>query len=525
MKRTALTIVVAVCALLAGCGGGAAGGGLAGPAPSMEQSDTSGRAPRPAPSPAPGPDAPVPAPTAPGPDAPAPSTAPQPSGASGPNAIQRENARGASDGVSTGWQLKLTSLPGHVIEGYASATSVGRGESIRIFVNTSAPSFELSVYRIGWYGGVGGRLMQGPVTLPGEVQPPPAQDAATGLIECDWRHPYEFKVPSAWVSGVYLVKLTAASGLQSYVVFVVRDDARPARFLFQSSVTTFQAYNSWGGRSLYVGGASKVSFNRPYSNWTGTGEFLRFEINAVRFLEREGVDVSYATNIDVDADPSRLLRYRAFLSVGHDEYWTLAERNALEAARDSGVNLGFFGANTGYWQVRLEPSAIDGAPRRTLVGYKEHCSSDPLYATAPQQATCRWRDPPLNRPEASLVGVMYAYSPVLGDLVIADCPAILCAGTTLTTGSVLPGMLGYEGDAVAASSPPGIVIVGASPFVDPQGLGHVFHTTLYTAPSGAQVFAAGSMRWNWGLDGYAAKGPGNADVQQMTRNVLALLGR
>ncbi|MGE5116830.1 MAG: N,N-dimethylformamidase beta subunit family domain-containing protein [Betaproteobacteria bacterium] len=480
MRWGAVRVAIAVCALLAGCGGSSS--------PPSPPADVAVEA-------------------------------------SGGNVTQLENARGVSEGVSGSWRLNLISLPGHLIEGYASAPSVNLGESIRIFVNTSDPSFDLSIYRIGWYGGQGGRLMLGPVHLPGEVQPPPMQDPQTGLIECDWQHPYDLQVPQSWVSGVYLVKLTASSGLQSYVVFVVRDDARTSRFLFQSSVTTFQAYNDWGGRSLYVGGATKVSFNRPYKGWAGTGEFLKFEVNTLRFLEREGADVSYTTNVDVDADPGQLLRHKAFLSVGHDEYWTLAERDGLEAARDSGVNLGFFGSNTGYWQVRLEPSAVDGAASRTLVGYKEQCASDPLYVTAPPMATCRWRDPPLNRPEAALVGVMYAFSPVATDIVIADCPAALCAGTTLTTGSILPGMLGPEADAIAPSSPPGITVVGASPYVDANGKRHVFNTTFYTAPSGSRVFAAGSMYWNWGLDGYATKGPGNADVQQMTRNVLNMLGR
>jgi hypothetical protein len=458
------------------------------------------------------------------------SSTPQPApGAARPNIVQLENALGRGQGASSGWILSAPLVPGHLIEGYASAPSVERGGSIDIFVNTTDPAFDLSIYRIGWYGGAGGRLLLGPVHLAGELQPPPHVDPTTGMVECDWKDPYELTIPALavtdWASGVYLAKLVGSSGAQSDVVFVVRDDARRSDFLFQSSVTTFEAYNDWGGRSLYrtanAPAATKVSFNRPYKDWLGTGEFLKYEVDMVRFLEREGMDVSYTTDVDVDANPAQLLNHKAFLSVGHDEYWTKHERDALEAARDAGVHLGFFGSNTGYWQVRLEPSPISGAARRTLTGYKEACANDPMLAVDPSVATCRWRDPPVSRPEAALVGVMYDYAPVDADIRIAECPLWLCAGTALGTGSVLAGLLGREADKVAASSPPGITLVGASPYTDAAGRERIADMTFYTAASGAAVFAAGTMFWSWGLDDYGHSPElGNPDVQQMMRNLL-----
>jgi hypothetical protein len=189
------------------------------------------------------------------------------------------------------WQLTNPAEYGE-IEGYASLTSVNRGGEIKLFVNTSEPSYTIDVYRMGWYGGAGARLVVSHIQRPGVRQPIPDPDAETGLIECNWSDPYIVTTtnpadPTDWLSGVYLAKLTTVGGKQSYIIFVVREDERPSDYLFQSSATTFQAYNNWGGKSLYqfnsVGRAArKVSFNRPYAPsenpvaafGSGAGEFL-----------------------------------------------------------------------------------------------------------------------------------------------------------------------------------------------------------------------------------------------------------
>lgn len=462
------------------------------------------------------------------------------------NVIQLENAKTANDGVTDQWEIAGRNYASnHEIEGYASATSVNRGESIKLYVNTSDPEYTMSIYRVGWYGGKGGRRVAGPIRRTGVKQPEPSFDAENRLIECDWTDPYVLNIPNNstdptdWASGFYLVKLAGSSGKQSYIIFVVRDDASHSDLLFQSSVTTYAAYNNWGGYSLYdlgdfdsAGGQSayKVSFNRPYRNpmrpdfGKGAGDFLTWEINMLRFLERAGYDVTYSTNIDTHRAPGQLLKHRAFLSVGHDEYWTRNMRDAMEGARDHGVNLGFFGANTGYWQVRLEDGR-NRQPNRTVVAYKyDTFAKDPMYKTDPSQSTYLWREAPINRPEAALVGVMYEYNSLDRDMVIADCPDWICAGTALHSGSVLKGMLGYEVDSVAPSSPEGIVIFASSPYAGcAKGGDCRAHSTYYTAPSGAGVFATGSMNWNWGLDAYNDGEHGNretADVKTITHNVI-----
>ena len=320
------------------------------------------------------------------------------------NPIQIENAKAGT----TDWGIASLAR-NHEIEGYASLTSVNRGGQISFFVNTAAPSYTIEIFRMGWYGGKGGRRMTAAVQVPGTQQPAPTTDPVTGLIECAWTNPYVLNIPnnildpSDWASGVYLAKLTASdSGKQRYIIFVVRDDARSSDYLFQTSVNTYQAYNNWGGKSLYSfnstnGPARKVSFNRPYDE--RAGDFLRWEYNMLRFLEREGYDLTYVTDLDAHENANLLLSHKAFLVVGHDEYWSWQMRSNVVAARDANVSLAFFAANTCYWQVRLEPSAITGAPDRTLVGYKGFAyTEDPFYldndASNDHLVTVRWREFP-----------------------------------------------------------------------------------------------------------------------------------
>jgi hypothetical protein len=421
------------------------------------------------------------------------------------------------------------------IEGYASAVSVNRGEDIKLFVNTKEPSYTLEVFRVGWYNGRGMRRMADAIRLSGVSQPAPYLDPSSGLVECNWRDPYVLHIPDKpdqedWPSGIYVVRLTAGtSGKQSYIIFVVRDDGRPSDLLFQASVTTYQAYNDWGGRSLYSKPrALKVSFNRPYLHGHGTGHFLYWELSMVLFLEKEGYDVTYTTDLDTHERGQLLLSHRGFLSVGHDEYWSWQMRDNVEAARDRGVNLGFFGSNTSYWQIRFEPSGISGDADRTIVCYK-HEGADPI-SHSPDPAmrrltTVKFRSHPVNRPEEEMVGVLYETDPVQGDIVVSDASNWVFNGTGLKNGDHLPNLLGYEVDRTSERTPPGTQRIAHSPYTF-RGDNRYSDMTVYTAPSGSIVFAVGSMQWNWGLVDPEIFGRRfeNPAVQGATRNVLRRFG-
>jgi hypothetical protein len=467
------------------------------------------------------------------------------------NPVVVENARaGTAD-----WRLDRPATA-REIEGYASATSAPRGGTIALYVNTRAPGFTLEVFRIGWYQGLGARRVFGPLPLAGTVQAEPVMEVHSGLVDCAWTDPFELSIDD-WTSGVCLARLTASdSGAQSYILFVVRDDERAADLLFQLSVTTYQAYNAWGGKSLYRWGsterhrATKVSFNRPYAAnaqnpaaafGMGAGEFLAnlqphpdsygpsnagWDCNMVRWLEREGHDVAYCANLDTHARPHLLLQHKAFLSVGHDEYWSAPMRDHVEAARDAGVHLGFFSANSAYWQIRFEPSATSGSADRIMVCHKK-AKRDPLFETERSRVTDKWRSADVDRPEEQLIGVMYAGDPVDGDIVVPDASHWMFDGSGLINGARLRGLLGYEVDAVQGRGPGGVEILAASPWTalnDPQQQG-VAHMSLYTAGSGALVFATGSIQWAWGLDDFNVPALRSSRLssaaQQVTRNLLA----
>jgi cellulose synthase/poly-beta-1,6-N-acetylglucosamine synthase-like glycosyltransferase len=477
----------------------------------------------------------------------------------GLNPIQVENRKSGT----TDWILTRPARH-HEIEGYASRTSVNRGDTLRLFVNTDSEFYTVRIFRMGWYGGSGARELARPIRRRGQVQPAPSVDPSTGLIECRWNDPIRLTIPqdhsdaTDWASGVYVAKLTAEpTGYDSYITFVVRDDARASTYLVQSSVTTFQAYNNWGGKSLYAFNsigeqAAKVSFDRPYASspipvatsGAGAGDLFTtnsipvgypasaagWEYNMIRWLEKEGYDVTYATNIDVHAHQDLLESHIAFLSIGHDEYWSGEMRRNVEQARDRGIHLGFFSSNTCYWQIRMEPSRFTGELNRTIVAYKENAPwHDPLSLDQDPKndhlVTTKWRNAPVNRPEAGLLGSMFleVETPVNGDFVIEDAEGWITYNTGLTKGSSLRGVVGYEVDGMSASSPPGTHIVARSSVSQIAGTATVYH-----AASGAVVFSSGSMQWSWGLDDYNTpelrKSVLSREVQQMTRNILARLG-
>jgi len=424
----------------------------------------------------------------------------------------------------------------HQIKGYASATSVDVGGDLAFHVSTSpAQRYSIDIYRLGWYGGSGGRLMHQSGTIDGSVQPPVLIDPHTGLIEAPWSADYSLTIPSTWISGVYLAKLTNVEGFENYVSFVVRNEGRDAELLFQRSVTTDQAYNNYPndgvtGKSLYsynsygsntVSGsrqAVKVSFDRPYAG-DGAGLLFDWEIHQLRWLEREGYDVVYSTNIDTHENGAELLEYAGFLSTGHDEYWSKEMRDDVEAARDAGVNIAFFGANAAYAQIRLEPS-MNGIQNRTIVSYK-NWNIDPTTDTS--RKTGLWREI-WQREEQKLIGIQYesyGRENANRDYVVNNSSHWIYAGTGFSDGDRVAAIVGYEVDSydpnVGAATSQSQTILSSSPYLDTYGEWITANSSIYQAPSNAWVFASGTMSWSWALD---KAGYEDTRIKQTTANLL-----
>ena len=234
---------------------------------------------------------------------------------------------------------------------------------------------------MGYYRGDGARLMENMGTFPGVAQPTCPISATTGMVSCtNWSKTTTLNVPSTWTTGVYLAKLVGPDD-SSFIIFVVRDDGGHEPIVFQTSVDTYEAYNTYGGTSLYnnltdgsvyaPAHAVKVSFDRPFipGDDSGAGQVLSYEYPFIRWAEEQGFDITYTTNVDTSTGVNPLTNHKVFLSVGHDEYWSMGMRTNVQNAINSGVNVAFFSANTSYWQVRFEANNL-GSPTGSWWGTK-----------------------------------------------------------------------------------------------------------------------------------------------------------
>ncbi|GEM_PF-431404 len=455
------------------------------------------------------------------------------SSASGPTAqwVKDENAK---PGTSA-WNVTNGGKP-HQVEGYASAVSVQRGENVTLYVSTEAPTFHVEAYRMGWYGGAGGRLIWRSSELPGQKQAAATFQPGINMTEAHWSPSLQVSVDSHYPPGSYFLKLVGSNGVQQLIPLTVRDDASTAAYVVQNSVTSWQAYNDWNGYNLYQGqnGAYAdrsriVSFDRPYARGDGQADFLGLEFPLVQLIEQLGLDVTYITDVDTHLRPQLLLNHKAYFSLGHDEYWSKEMRDGVEAARDKGVNLGFLGANASFRQIRFEPSSL--GPNRHLVCYKV-ASEDPVRTTNPALTSINWREAPVARPESQMIGQQYECNPVGADMVIVDPTAWVFAGTNVTagtklttTGSPPTPAVGSEYDRYDPnqSGPHNVQILTHSP-VTCHGRPSFSDMTYYTAASGAGVFSTGTINWIPKLTPPRAGSPNDPIAVQVMKNVLAAFG-
>ena len=427
-----------------------------------------------------------------------------------PAPVVSENAKPGTPG----WAA-FDLAPGRSIEGY-TAPSGAPGEVLTFHVSTAPEAdYRILIYRAGFYDGVGARRV---VCLPscdghaaGRERSIPAA-SPEGLVHAGWPVSQQLEIPADWVSGYYFAHFQLVSGPYAGRVtttwFLIREapGMRKASILVQASPTTWQAYNGWGGGSLYEFNspegrrAAKVAFDRPYDQpLEQRPESL--ELPLVRFLERNGYDVAYQADVDTARFPESFAGRSVVAVAGHSEYWSKSMRDRFEAARDAGVDLAFFGANAAYWQIRYEDDFS------TIVGYKSR-SWDPETDPALETDMFRALVPP--RHECALMGIQHAGGSLEwttdGDYTVtaegARDPWLRRAG--LAEGAVLRGIVSREVDAI-----PGNQSAESS---CGNRLTVLFHRELgtpesgdadavrFTASSGAKIFASGSHQFVWGLE-------------------------
>jgi hypothetical protein len=480
-----------------------------------------------------------------------PTTGPQPT-------VAEENAH---PGTTT-WRLPgpaadVGGLSYGSVTGYVAEQALDSGQTERIYVSApGARHVRIRVYRMGWYGGTGGREVLATDSLPVVAQPPCAHRSETGLTVCDWHPTLSFVIPPALPSGVYVAKLSTGEGARD-CLFVVRP-AQPQPLLAQLPTATYEAYNRWGGDSLYPGGIDRVrvtgttqgvavSYDRPYDGVTGAGEFFSRDVAMVRFLERYDYRVSYTTSESVDSDPSQLTGHHALIDFGHSEYWSQRQENAFARARDAGTSLLFFGSDTLGWRVRYAAagpaSSEAGRPGHVIIAYKEHASLDPdrsdttgpfpdrgARLTASAYLGCTTAR--VQQPGPSTYRY-YPWTPAPGLR-----PSWLFAHTGIRATTRIPGIVGYELDQHTPLTPAGTRVAGSGavrctidtapePNEPMPGPGDdLAETTIYTARSGAIVFNTGTMGWELGLEPVPSASPDaplapDPRVVAMTRDLIA----
>lgn len=431
---------------------------------------------------------------------------------------------------------KCSYNPGDVVSFSASMQTVG--------------AYTLKIYRLGWYGGTGGSLKTTISNASGTAQgwwdsagvtlhncPTAISDVGTHNWEAGWSITDTWTIPGGSITGIYLANFTTTTGgYQCSVYFAVKGNTT-ADYVYITPNTTDAAYNAWGsGYSLYtsVTVGVKVSMNKPIDTQFGTKTLVAHQIQFIHWAESQGYNLSYISDIDVHTNATQLKNYKAMLISAHDEYWTKAMRDGVESALAAGVGLGNLGANSGYWQCRLENDNAGNA-NRTVVCYKvqtvnSNLALDPQYGVTNNLVTTLWRDALLNRPENTMFGIMYS-SDVnwpgfnVGWTVDAAATSPYLNGTGLTPGSSYgTDIVGYEWDKVQTSGALNVQIIGRSAITDKHSVADTSMTTTYIAVSGALVFSSGSIDFAYALDGYRYNSTSVATVagiQTFMVNIMA----
>ncbi len=472
-----------------------------------------------------------------------------------------------------------------VADVYPAQWSIAAGDTVKLKVR-STTTYDLRVFRLGWYGGAGSREVKVVTGQPASPQPYPMADAKFGMAEAKWSDSVSIATDSTWLTGLYVARVEQPSGKQAITFFTVRDDGMATKqpILLVVGLATHAAYNAWpgperGGKSLYGFNSSaahpsdsigtltqsvQVSLDRPFFVGGGIADVGGYEYPYVRWLEKNGYEVAYATDEDLHRDPSIAKGRKVVTFSGHEEYVSWQMFDNVLAARDSGTNFLILSGDTWSWQVRFEPGS--GGPRSTIVGYKESWVRDPMQKEAfslksagkIEEAKAKYRlvtrgwknlehDPASGiderRPGMLFTGVQSsgiirdaAGNPKHGglypwaDLVVTDPSFWMFEGTGLKAGETIPKVFGYEVDSTLASSTefdkfrqPGQRVFGAIKQVDDGKIKG--SAAFYRTSGGAEVVAMGAIFTSWALDNWAAKTGGatdslNANYEKMIKNAL-----
>lgn len=449
--------------------------------------------------------------------------------------VIKENEKpGTSD-----WKIP-PGLTGNPIDGYANLTGATYGQQVTLYINTTAPTYHVDAFRMGYYQGLGARLIWRSKELTGYQQPPCNFTAGINMVWCNWKPSLTVDITSNWPQGDYLFKLVADPGQQSYIPLTVWDPTSHATYLIDNSVFTWQAWNNFGGYDMYGGAppgqtptykdrSRVMSFDRPYLTGNGAGDFLGNELPLIQFVEKHGLDVSYINDVLFSENPNVIFNHKVYLSLGHAECWDNQERDAAVQAINAGINFVFFGASPILRHVRLQPGP-HGTPDREMVDYRNPYE-DPLYGKDNALVTGNtWAQPPTNLPASLIVGDTYGGYGIDDPMVIVDASAWPFANTGLVNGSQLDNVVNFDYDYFDVNSPGprDVQILAHSPLTVGVRNSNYSDMIYYTnTQSKAGVIATGTNFWIPSMTPCGAPSPSCPApyLRKITGNILHLFGQ
>jgi hypothetical protein len=437
------------------------------------------------------------------------------------------------------------------IEGYAGQCSVAPGEALTFHTSSSAAKFAVEIARMG----AAREVVWKKEGVAGKSHPIPQNASSHG---CRWPESLRVPVPADWKSGYYVAKFRIEDSggqwthrgrrtAESEACFIVRaaEPGKRTKILLQLSTNTYNAYNNWGGFSVYgfngTAGVQghRVSFDRP-----GRPQFSEWEQPFVAWAEQNGFILDYAANADLEARPEILANYRLILSVGHDEYWSGPMRDSVEKFIAAGGNAAFFSGNAVCWQTRTEDNG------RAFTCWKQNYFLDPVFNTRDfRTLSTAWSHHLVKRPENQLTGVGFLWGGYRGshgqfvgepaEYTVHRPEHWVFAGTDLRRGAVFGGkdtIVGYETDGWEIEwrdglpfpthrdgTPETFTVLATCPvrwhpddceWYERWEKGRTGAACLGVYTKGGTVFTAATTDWSHGLRG------GDKTVGIITRNVL-----
>jgi hypothetical protein len=418
------------------------------------------------------------------------------------------------------WIDKMSATCGDLINVHASLYGSDSSDSSPL----------IKVLRVGGYKQSGAKEVwsTGPVKL--HRNRVPAVKSLTRMIETQWPVTTSFTVGDNWIPGLYIVETQNKNGeIENIAPLIIKGHVGASKLLLIHSTLTWSAYNSFGGRSAYLGPINSarersrvISMDRPIIG-SGVNHVDRDAIAFVQFLESKNIQVDQIADTDLDRNPSILTHYPAVILSGHPEYMTNRMFKSLIAARNNGINLAFFGSNTAYWQVRLESSPT-GSNRRMAI-YRDP-KLDPV--TSPTLISIQFNNSRINMLPSLITGETTAGVHVAGDMKVIDKPSWLNIPQNAHLNGWSPNSE-IDSSVVGNFAPPNPHIIFSGKFQltslpkHNQALSAVLaarsyeaQTVWFTTPSGSAVFVAGINYWACELSFTCMEG----NVNDATRSVL-----